>query len=396
MATNMMLSNFTKINFHKRLYLIIPFIILVLYIGFVLLRLSRFEFNPSYFINAGKIFCDPSFIPKNLVIVKKSGYDGQFYYRFSLNPFTSKKTEFGITIDAPPYRHQRIFYPFLVWLLSLGGRPEIVPIMMIVVNLLFLFLISYFLSKIFLHKSLFAVIVLSLLPGFVLSLSRNLPEIVASFFVVLFFYFFENKNFFLSIVSLSLAVLSKETILLFPLSMVVLCVFYFFRRKYQEGAELLKISLLPLVVWIIWQLVMYFIWREFPVKYGVDNFGLPLLGIYTYLNQIIFFPEKYRILFMSIFIFVFVFSLSIILSLKSIKNSPINLLLKIVWFLYLFEIILATNKLWDNVNPLRVYPEFFITGFMILFNSKSMFKVPVSIFSIILWLGMVYTRSIKL
>ncbi|MCX7956883.1 MAG: hypothetical protein N2643_03185 [Endomicrobia bacterium] len=394
----MMFYNFTKINFHKTIFLIAPFIVLLFYIIFVFLRLSRFDFKPSYFVNAGRMFCDSSLTPKNLVIAKKSGYDGQFYYRFSLNPFTSKKTEFGITIDAPPYRYQRIFYPFLVWLFSLGGKPEIVPSMMIKINLLFLFLISYFLAKIFFGESILATIALSLLPGFVLTLSRNLPEIAASFFIILFFYFFENKRYFLCSISLTFAVLSKETTLLFPLSAIFLVFFYFLRKKHQEVTELLKISILPMVIWIIWQAVIFFIWKELPIKYGNDNFGLPFLGIYTYLNQIIFFTDKYRICVMSIFVFIVVFSLLVIFALKSLNNSPVNLLLKIVWLLYLFEIILATNKLWDNVNPLRVYPEFFITGFIILFRSETppILKFSISIFSIILWLGMVYIRTVKL
>lgn len=175
-------------------HLFLSFIILFFYLIFVFLRLKTFDFNPSYFINAGRVFCDISLVPRNLVVVKKSGYDGQFYYRFSLNPFTSKKTEFGITLDAPPYRHQRIIYPILVWLFSVFGRYKLVPLMMIIVNLLFLFLIAYVSLKLF-DKNLYSV-TLSMLPGFVLSLSRNLLEIVSSFFVILFLYFFKKRNIF--------------------------------------------------------------------------------------------------------------------------------------------------------------------------------------------------------
>ena len=38
------------------------------------------------------------------------GYDGQFFYRLALRPWTQTRTEFGITFDEPAYRQQRLVY----------------------------------------------------------------------------------------------------------------------------------------------------------------------------------------------------------------------------------------------------------------------------------------------
>ena len=63
-----------------------------------------------------------SLVPKNLTVTRGNvGHDGQFYYRFALNPFTSKITEYGVTLDAPAYRQQRILYPAVTWALALGN-----------------------------------------------------------------------------------------------------------------------------------------------------------------------------------------------------------------------------------------------------------------------------------
>src|ERR687883_290318 len=95
---------------------------------FIYKRLHRSHFDYSSFVVAGDEFCNPAQVPKGLTVLRNSaGYDGQFYYRLALTPFTSQATEFGIRIDAPPIRQQRILYPLLTWILSLG-LPSVVPV----------------------------------------------------------------------------------------------------------------------------------------------------------------------------------------------------------------------------------------------------------------------------
>ena len=91
------------------------------YMVFVLLRLRAHGYDPSYFVTAGDQFVDVARAPGSLSILKNSsGYDGQFYYRLALDPFTGRQTDFGITLDLPETRQSRIVYPLLVWLLSPG------------------------------------------------------------------------------------------------------------------------------------------------------------------------------------------------------------------------------------------------------------------------------------
>src|SRR3954447_9864368 len=66
----------------------------------------------SRFVSAGDQYCDPTATPEALFVAKNSsGYDGQFYYRLSLAPFSHRAIERGIRFDSPPYRSQRIIYP---------------------------------------------------------------------------------------------------------------------------------------------------------------------------------------------------------------------------------------------------------------------------------------------
>src|SRR5206468_13025460 len=113
------------------------------------------------------------------VLSKSSGFDGQFYYRLALNPFTSQATEFGITIDVPPLRHQRILYPLLTWILSLG-RPSLVPMVLVLINFIALCVMGWIggaFSQSLKQHALWGVF-LPLYPGFLLVLSRDLVEIL--------------------------------------------------------------------------------------------------------------------------------------------------------------------------------------------------------------------------
>jgi len=59
------------------------------------------------------------------------GYDGQFYFLVSHNPFQSWEGH----IDHP-VRHLRVGYPLVCFALSAGGQPQALPVVMPLVNLL--------------------------------------------------------------------------------------------------------------------------------------------------------------------------------------------------------------------------------------------------------------------
>src|SRR5208282_2101510 len=105
-------------------------------------RFATYGFDAAGFVDAGVNFCDVKQMPVPLGLFSKNGYDGQFYYRLALDPFTKQQTAFGITLDIPPYRQQRILYPMLVHALALG-RAQWVPWALIAVNYLAICALSF-------------------------------------------------------------------------------------------------------------------------------------------------------------------------------------------------------------------------------------------------------------
>ena len=100
----------------------------IAYGTFALLRLHHFDYDPTAFIVVGDQMVDEQDLSSELRVLEDSGgYDGQFFYRLALDPFTNERTDFGIRLDAPAYRQQRILYPLVVWVVAGGGTAALVP-----------------------------------------------------------------------------------------------------------------------------------------------------------------------------------------------------------------------------------------------------------------------------
>src|SRR3954462_461359 len=96
-------------------------VIAICYIAFLVPLLQKRGGDVSRFVIAGGGNVDASKVPAGLTVIPNiGGYDGLTFYRLALNPFTSEQAAHGIRLDNPPYRQQRIGYPFIVWILSLG------------------------------------------------------------------------------------------------------------------------------------------------------------------------------------------------------------------------------------------------------------------------------------
>lgn len=216
---------------------------------FFFLMLTLNQRNPGAFPHAGEQFTDATQTPANLIVLTDSaGYDGQYYYRLALKPFTHTRTDFGIQIDNPRYRQQRILYPLLAWIVSFGS-PSLATYALILVNFLALIWLGYSagqFANLAGRQALWG-LAFSLYPGFLLTQSRDLAEIVEAAFVLAGIVALHQKRHTVAAAALSLAILAKETALLTAVSIIT-------QRKYW------KIAILPLAVYGLWQLFMNWWW----------------------------------------------------------------------------------------------------------------------------------------
>jgi len=190
-------------------------LVLLLYTVFVAGMLAAQDWDPSTFIQAGDAFANPEAVPDHLHVIPNSmGYDGQFYYRLALKPFSRQRTAFGLTLDMPSYRQQRLLYPLLAHLLAFG-KVAWVPWSLIAINLFALGMAGFMagrLSQALGRHALWGLSVV-LYGGLAISLFLDLVEIVEICFLLGALDSLVRGHRIQAAVLLCLAMLAKETAL---------------------------------------------------------------------------------------------------------------------------------------------------------------------------------------
>ncbi len=362
-----------------------------LYGAFILLRLGFHDFNPTAFIAAGDVFCNPDSLPANFSVLKNSGgYDGQFYYRLALNPFTAGPAAGGVQFDNPAYRHQRIAYPLLVWIFSVG-KPEYVPAMMILVNYFFLCGIAWlggWYAKAFNVSALWGMI-LPLYPGFLLTLSRDLTEITGAFFIVASLVLLKKNKPIAAAAVLSIGVLARETALLVALGSALVYFCDMFKRSSRTSVPG-YFFLAPVLCYCLWQLLLFFYWGVFPAAGGAHNLGLPFVGIFRYVSEL--FPPASAVAGLYCFELIFT-GCGLVAAAIALRSSAADLHIKISWLLYSLLIVLLTQLIWcEDWAFMRAYTECGILSAIIVLGAKSRLLPPLFVYEAIVWLGVFSMR----
>lgn len=252
----------------------------IIYGAFLQARLSVHGFEPSYFVVAGADQYDATSADPSLRAIRDgSGYDGQFYYRLAIAPFSKKFVDHGIRFDVPVYRQQRILYPLLAWIFSFGN-PAWVPLTLILLNYVGLCLIAGLGGAFARAASRHAMwgMIFSLYPGFIFTLSRDLTEIVASTFFLLGLLLMHRSRHGLSAACLCLAVLARETTLVVPTVIVLRSTLN--RRVAGTARNSVLYYAVPLVLYAGWRTYLQSVWANYPnVQIWSDAIGWPFHGL---------------------------------------------------------------------------------------------------------------------
>ena len=92
-----------------------------------------FRGNWSALFYFGDAWLEGGALPRNAVVRRGPGYDGQFYYRIARDPFlpltrlrVGARSDPALGIDTPAYRYRRIAYPLAARLAALGTTDGLV------------------------------------------------------------------------------------------------------------------------------------------------------------------------------------------------------------------------------------------------------------------------------
>jgi len=281
--------------------------VLVVLIGFVLYRLAIKDWDPVGLSEIGTIYRDGD---SN----GSEGYDGQFAYYIALNP---NPTAVANQLDVPAYRYQRILYPILARILSLGQESWI-PWTLILINVLSQVVGTALLCIVFtdLQVPVRYSLIYGLWAGLVVGVGTDLYEPLSFCLVMAAILARHKEKKWLSNILLAISLFAKETAILFWAAMVLADLF-----KKKKPAEILLI-LMPGILYAFWQG-----W----LKYQFGTFGLGSGGAMATPFEWIPYGGFFRIAsagFEVLVIFIIIFGPSIILPNVWGTIASVRLLLK--------------------------------------------------------------------
>jgi hypothetical protein len=226
--------------------------------------------NITEFVQAARPYSRPGQVPRGLMVFPGTGYDGQFYYRLALDPANLHRTAFGITMDAP-YRLQRIGYPALAWLASLG-RAAWVPAALAAVNVLALAaigLIGGMLARDAGRHALWGLLLAGYF-GFFISAGCDLAEPVAAACLLCGILGYRRGRPVLAGLAFGYGALTRETVLIAPLALAAARLIELWRGRARPGPGDLAWCL-PLAVFAAWQVVLWAATGEFVLAASVGG-----------------------------------------------------------------------------------------------------------------------------
>jgi hypothetical protein len=366
----------------------------IMYLLFIVISLAMHRSDFSSFIVAGDTYADRRLVPQGLSVRShETGYDGEFVYRLALNPFTAARTEFGITLDQPAYRQQRIIYPLLVWILSFG-KADLVPVVLILVNYLALCAMACvggLFAQAF-HRHALWGIVFPFYPGFLLTLRRDLTEIVAGCFLLAALWFLRSGRSLQAVLLLTLALLARETTLIAVIS-VVAVMWWCGRRGGNDGFRQVCLFSVPILVWGLWQLVLAHLWRGIPFHLEPRALGIPFVGFVRFVGGAITGAKPVQLLWLVESCYMVLFAATVISVLRSNQGMVVE---GVAWLLYLTLAVMLGKNVWiEDWSFLRVLSEFYLFGALLLLASRSSSVIPAFAGSLTLWVVLFLAKGLE-
>jgi len=361
-------------------------IVLAGYVFFVMFRwwIAASQ-NITEFVRAERPFAHPGRVPAGLHVFGSNGYDGQFYYRLALDPANLHGTAFGITLDHS-YRLERIGYPALAWLVSLGHH-GLVPVALVLLNVLALFAIGLLGGMLAIDSGRHAMwgLLLAGYFGFFKSVGNDLAEPVAAACLLGGILAYRRARPAVAGLLFGYGALTRETVIIVPLAIMLVrltdAVLGGFRGvvppfQHRGGFRPSATDLawcLPLAVFTGWQVVLRAATGRLIVLSGVDDNahgGLPftqfggairknvgLLGAHTYGASVWFAEVATLVLFVAA-------------ALVALRSSTVPAYERVAFVAFIVELGILSNTIWTGHADLRSLDECYLLAVLILLRSN--------------------------
>jgi hypothetical protein len=372
---------------------VVMLITTVFALTFSVVREQALGGGPASFVVAGDQFVRPAAAPAGLPVTHGPGYDGQFFYRLSLRPWTQQRTEFGITLDEPAYRQQRILYPLVSFVVARGG-PAATAWALVGWNLAAAAALGWLGAALARRRGRHALwgLAVAAYPGFVLVIARDLADLVAAALLLAGILALDRQRPALAAATLTLAGLTRESTLILPLALAVLwAVDGIWPRSIgavlpgrpawtasatSGRSRVQAVSFaVPLGVALAWQLVLWQTWGVAPLAQGSDRLGLPFAGIWHFTQGAVQFGAFSLVVRLAELVFVVAAALA---TAWSLPRSTALRHEKLAWALGLGVAVLLSRSVWvEDWAFLRALVEPYLLGTLVLLGRPDRRGLPI-------------------
>lgn len=259
-------------------------VVAVIALAYVIITLARFDWNPMSMVIVGSVY-DPR------VQNDSRGYDGQFSYQIAVDPLHASQY-----LDTPAYRYQRILYPILAWVISMGN-PAAVPWVMLAINLTSLVLGTWLTEQILYHHGMpgWYALLYGLYIGLLMPVRLGLTEPLSFMLVQAGVLASLRRRSGLSAFAFGLACLARETAAVFAAGYAASLLF---NKEYRRGVIFSLVSFLPMAAW---QVVLFFWLGSFGLSSSVShNAGIEILPYYGWWGHAFYNFQQFLV--MSLFV----------------------------------------------------------------------------------------------
>lgn len=324
-------------------------------------------------ILAERPFADPATVPHGLHVAAQNGYDGQFYYRIALDPLDLHRTAHGITLDSAE-RLGRIGYPALAWVVSLGGRPGLVPWALVVVNILALVAIAWVGALLAADsgRSPWWGLAFSGFCAFEFSFARDLCEPTAAAFALAALLALRRRRFLGAALLFTAAGLCRETALIYVGGWLAYRAYAVLRRRRPVGAPDLA-WLVPLAGFGAWQLIVAGSYGRLPLTAASGpNESLPFVGLVVGVHHLLLGHDALEVLgLFHLAVLAVVLALTALV-VRDARNPTAE---RVMWVVAVAFSTCIGWAVWAGGDDLRAFSELWFLSVLVLLGAPSRLRV---------------------
>jgi hypothetical protein len=346
--------------------------------------------DASKIVHAGPPWTSAAHAPSSLTVrPADQAYDGQFFYRLGVAPFSTAREVAGVTFDLPALRNARWLTGALAWVLSAGQR-DAVPWALLAINLLAAIGVGAAAGALARNSGRHAAwgLLVALYPGYAFTLTLDTSELLAGALVLAGLYAGRRGRWLPAAALFALAVLARDTAVAIPAGVAAGALIQLAWRRqtsWRAGLGAFTAGAIGVIVFGAWQVVQRVRFSEWPfVQSRKNNLAGPFTGLFHELGNDIP-PHGGAAAFRLVSILVLVGV--IVLAACALRTTTIPFVERIAWIPATVVVITLNAFLWSGATAfMRAGTESYVMSALVLIGHRSRYALYAAGPVLILWL----------